>query len=91
MTFESFTTTIPHPFTYEPLSVEVSYRMGDIGHMMIANESVQPIIDSVIGDSREWIAELDMDDLSDLTLKASRHNAMIRGVEETLFRPDYGE
>jgi hypothetical protein len=86
MIFETFSTTIVHPFTDEPLSVEVTYRLLDVGGTPIY------MIDSVIGDQREWVAELDEDDFEALQIKASRHHHVRQNIESDMFDvPDYGE
>lgn len=50
-------------------------------------QNIQPVIDSVIGDSREWINEIDDDLLADLVTLARRHDEAMAQLRQQ----DFGE
>lgn len=67
-----FSTKIFHPATFELISADVEYEMGDIGVMMEHNEDVQPIILSVRYGAEELIRKIDEETRWELEDEAKR-------------------
>ena len=75
----NFVTSILDPVTDDFITVEVSYKMRDIGVTMRPDENVQPVILSVAqedganggNEPRELLQDLTEDDLIELRLDAT--------------------